>query len=205
MRRAHSREDWALGFQDETWWSRFAKPNLHAWSDKKHPLRLVEQDKKKDDPDPKALACYGLLLRWTDPEDDDQDDEILLRFVDGRPISEITIQFLEWSCDKLWERGMRVLVMIWDNASWHISGKVRTWIHEHNRKVKKEGEGVRILACLLPIKSPWLNPIEPVWLHAKRRIVEPNGTLSAATMASRICATLDCSHEPHLCVPENVS
>ena len=135
--------------------------------------------------------------------DGDRDDDMLLRFVDGRPVSEITNQFLEWVCGELWKQGKRVLVMIWDNASWHISGKVRTWLHEHNHKVKKEGEGTRILACRLPTKSPWLNPIEPVWLHAKRRIVEPNGTLTAAATADRICAALDCPYEPHLAIAKN--
>ena len=192
-----------MGFQDETWWSRFAQPNLHAWSDAGHPLRLVEQVKEKDDQDPKALACYGMLLHWATPEEAAQ-ERIWLRFVDGRPVSAITTQFLEWCCAKLWTMGIRVLAMVWDNASWHISKVVRAWIREHNRRVKEKGEGVRILACLLPIKSPWLNPIEPKWLHAKRRVAEPNGTLSAQVLADRICATFGCSHDPHLSIPENV-
>ena len=51
--------------------------------------------------------------------------------------------------------------LIWDNASWHVSHEVRTWIRAHNRAVKQTGQGVRLVPCLLPIKSPWLNPIEP--------------------------------------------
>ena len=192
-----------LAFQDETWWSRFAQPNLHTWSDAGNPLRLVEQVKEEGDSDPKALACYGLLARWTSSEALAQ-ERIWLRFVDGRPVSAITIQFLEWCCVKLRGMDMRVLAMIWDNASWHISKAVRAWIREHNRSVKETGEGVRILACPLPIKSPWLNAIEPKWLHGKKRVAEPNGTLSAQTLADRICATFDCTHEPHLSIPENV-
>src|SRR5262249_27327239 len=38
---AHS-PDWVLGFQDETWWSRLARPALHAWAEDDRPLRLVE-------------------------------------------------------------------------------------------------------------------------------------------------------------------
>jgi len=56
--------EWALGFEDETWWSRFEQPNLHAWSKGDDLLHLVEQVKSKEDPDPKALAYYGLLVRW---------------------------------------------------------------------------------------------------------------------------------------------
>lgn len=44
---------------------------------------------------------------------------------------------------------------------------------EHNRQVKKgEKEGVRIMSCLLPKERPWLNLIEPKWMHGKRRILE---------------------------------
>jgi len=196
--------DWALGFEDETWWSRFAQPHLHAWSEGDDPLHLVEQVKRKEDPDPKALACYGLLIRWTAAEDTTP-EQVWLRFVKGRPVSAITTQFLEWCCAKLQERGLRVLLLVWDNASWHISHEVHNWIREHNRQVKRNGEGVRILSCLLPIKSPWLNPIEPKWVHGKRRVVEPGRTLSAQELADRICATFECDHEEHLSIPEKVA
>jgi hypothetical protein len=35
--------DWAIGFLDEVWWSRFALPFLNAWQSKDEPVRLVEQ------------------------------------------------------------------------------------------------------------------------------------------------------------------
>jgi hypothetical protein len=53
--------DWALGFLDETWWSRLARPALHSWAEVDHPLRLVEQAVAKDDCAPKALAGCWLL------------------------------------------------------------------------------------------------------------------------------------------------
>lgn len=133
------------------------------------------------------------------------DERILLRFVDGRPVSGITIQFLEWCCERLEVMNKRVLALIWDNAFWHISKMVCAWIREHNRQVKRSGQGVRILACRLPVKSPWLNPIEPKWVHSKRRVVEPNGTLSTDELAERICDTFGCDHQAHLSIPENVS
>jgi hypothetical protein len=165
---------------------------------------LVEQTRGKDDPDPKALACYGLLLRWV-TDAGPVNEKMLLRFVDGRPVSNITIQFLDWCCQKLAEMNMRVLALIWDNASWHISQAVCGWIREHNRQVKRSGQGVRILVCRLPVKSPWLNPIEPKWLHGKRRVAEPNRTLSAGELAERVCVVLGCEHEQHLSIPENVT
>jgi len=30
----------------------------------------------------------------------------------------------------------------------------------------KDTGGVRIRVCHLPVKAPWLNPIEPKWVHA---------------------------------------
>jgi transposase len=192
-----------LGFADETWWSRFTQPRLRVWSEADRPLHLVEQARQKEDTDPKALACYGVLMRWHGPEAAMQ-EAVWLRFVDGRPVSAIAIQFLAWCCGKLQQLGVRVWALVWDNASWHRSVKVRGWIRAHNRAVKEEGVGVRILVCRLPVKSPWLNPIEPKWVHGKRRIVEPTRTLSAQEVAERVCAALNCHHEPHLSIPEHV-
>ncbi len=191
--------DWALGFADETWWSRFAQPRAHAWVEETDgPLRLVEQEAPTHDPDPKALACYGVLLRQAE-----QPERVWLRFVDGRPISAITEQFLGWCASRLQEAGVRVWVLIWDNASWHVSKRVRAWIRAHNRQVKQRGHGVRILSCYLPVKSPWLNPIEPKWVHGKRATVEPAQLLSAQEVADRVCAHFGCSHDAHLAIPDN--
>ena len=155
---------------------------------------MVAQSVAHDDPDPKALACYGLLLRFATA----QPEEVWLRFVDGRPMSGITTQFLADCCDRLAARGKRVLVLIWDNASWHISKAVKRWIREHNRQVKQEGQGVRILACQLPVKAPWLNPMEPKWVHGKRAVVEPARLLPAIELEDRICAYFHCHRQEHL-------
>jgi hypothetical protein len=195
--------DWALGFQDETWWSRFEQPRFSTWCEADQALRLIEQAKRPEDKERKALACYGLLVRWSRGAER-MDEKMLLRFVDGRPVSAITTQFLAWCCERLQAMGKRVLAMVWDNASWHISQAVKTWIREHNRQVKRSRQGVRILVCPLPVKSPWLNPIEPKWMHGKRRVAEPDRTLTIQELADRICATFDCTHEEHLSISENV-
>ena len=85
MRLAEDKLDWVVGFLDECWWSRAAQPNLHSFSEEGEPLRLVEQMVEKDDPDPKAISCYGLYT----PEL----GRTWLRFVDGRPVSGITTRF----------------------------------------------------------------------------------------------------------------
>ncbi len=196
--------DWALGFEDEVWWSRVARPHLASWAAEDAPLQLVEQRVMRRDPDPKALACYGLLVRQWDNEGK-RDERMLLRFVDGRPVSAVTTQFLAWCCDRLAAQGKTALLLVWDNASWHISKHVWGWIREHNRAVKRGEARMRIVLCFLPSKSPWLNPIEPKWMHGKRKIVEPARLLTADEIAARVCASFGCVHEPHLVMIEEVS
>jgi transposase len=130
-------------------------------------------------------------VRWA-AGDAGWQEESWLRFVDGRPVSPLTTQYLAWCCTELEVLGKTALLLVWDNAPWHVSHAVRTWIRRHNRKVKLAGYGVRIVANYLPIKSPWLNPIEPKWVHAKRRVVEPARLLSAEELIERVYAAFDC-------------
>ena len=164
---ARSRPDWALGFADEVWFSRLAQPPLSAWAAGGERLRLTLHAAERGDPEPKALACYGLWL----PEAP-AGERMPLRFVDERPVSAVTCAFLAWATECLAAAGVRALVLIWDNASWPISREVHTWLKHHNRRVKAEG-GCRLLVGRLPSKSPWLNPIEPKWMHGKLAVVEP--------------------------------
>jgi transposase len=200
IRLAQQHPDWLLGFEDEVWWSRLACPTLYAWQGAEQPLRLIEQTVARDDPDPKAMACYGLLVRaWATPTQ--RREQMWLRFVDGRPLSAVTIDFLQWCAAKAQRQGKRAVLLVWDNASWHDSHKVRDWLRQHNRQVKRSGRGVRLLACFLPSKSPWLNPIEPKWLSGKKRVVEPTRLLTAQELEERVCATYGCPREPHLVAP----
>ncbi len=205
MRLAANHPEWALGFEDETWWSRFEQPSMHSWAEEGERLRLVEQSVAKTDKDPKALACYGLLLRLRERAFGEVDERVWLRFVDGRPVSGITIRFLAWCCERLEALGKEVLLLVWDNAGWHISREVRRWIAQHNRQVKESAQGVRILPCLLPTKSPWLNPIEPKWVHGKRRVAEPDGVLTAEQLEERVCHCFDCTPEDHLSIPDKAA
>ncbi len=200
IRLARAHPDWLLGFEDEVWWNRLAHPALHAWQDEAHPLRLVEQTVARDDPDPKAIACYGLLTRsWA--ADRRRAEALWLRFVDGRPVSAVTIDFLAWCATQAAAQGKRAILLVWDNASWHDSQLVRAWLRQHNRQVKQSGCGVRLVVCALPVKSPWLNPIEPKWLYAKRKVVEPARLLNLTELTTRVCAVYGCPHEPHLIAP----
>lgn len=182
--RAQTEPTWDYGFADESWWSRVAQPHMHAWTDG-DPVRLYQKDLGKVDPEPKAVCCYGVLRL--------EQGKVWLRFVDGRPESQVTIRFLEGIIDRLNEEGKQFFVLIGDNASWHKSQMIKEWIRHSNQQARKAGT-VRLLPCLLPTKSPWLNPIEPHWIHAKRAIVEPIYTLTAVELIDRVCRYVGCEH-----------
>jgi transposase len=182
VRLAESNPDIALGYQDEVWWSRAAQPQMHSWS-QAEPLRLIQKQVPKKDPEGKAIAAYGLYLPAA--------NQMLLRFVQGRPVSAFTCAFLAWLLAHFATQGKRALFLIWDNASWHISHEVRDWIKAHNRRVKQEG-GCRLIVCRLPTKSPWLNPIEAKWVHDKRAVAEPARLLSMSELIQRVCTHYHC-------------
>ena len=86
-------DTWPVGFEDECWWSRLALPTLSSWAEEGTSLRLLQRSVAKDDPEPKVISCYGLYVP--------QLDDTWIRFVDGRPVSSITTQFLRWFTEKL--------------------------------------------------------------------------------------------------------
>jgi hypothetical protein len=113
--QAAKHPDWVVGFQDETWWTRLAQPDLFAWA-AGDPLRLGANAQDPKGGGPEALACYGVLRRDT--------GGMMLRFAEGRPVSATTEDFLGWVCRELAAEGKRVLVLVWDNAAWHVSNRV---------------------------------------------------------------------------------
>jgi len=167
--------------EDECWFSRFAQPQAHAWAAPGEELRLVQREPKRGETD-KALACFGAVRQDT--------DEVLLSFSDGQPNSLQMWLFIIGLLALARQEGKGVLVIIWDNASWHKSADLRAWKRAYNRAAKAAGEP-RLLTYRLPVKSPWLNPIEPRWLHAKRAVCEPNGELTPPVLRSRLCAHFD--------------
>jgi transposase len=165
-------------------------------------LRLVEQPVA--DGERLALACYGVLVRsW--PNRDEPTETLWLRFVEGSPVSAVTIPFLAWCLEQVAATGKTALLLVWDNATWHRSQAVRTWIAAHNAAVRAGETAVRIVPCPLPTQSPWLNPIEPLWVHGKRRIIEPARLLSLSELETRVCTALDVAQTDHLVMPEQVA
>jgi transposase len=164
--------------EDECWFSRFAQPQAHAWAEPGAQVRLVQRDPKRGETD-KALACFGALRQ--------DRQQVLLSFSAGQPNSVQMWLFIIGLLAVARAEGKRVLVIIWDNASWHKSAELRGWIRAYNRAAKAAGEP-RLLTHLLPVKSPWLNPIEPRWVHAKRSVCEADGELTSPELRRRLCA-----------------
>ena len=163
----------------------------------------MEQTVAKDEA--KALACYGVLVRWWAGDATAAREEAWLRFVEGRPVSGVTTQFLAWCCAKLAAAGKTALRLVWDNAAWHVSAAVRAWRAAPNHQVKTAGQGVRVVECRLPTKRPWLNPIEPQWVHGKRRVVEPARLLTVPELEDRVYTALGATPTDHLIMPQQVA
>ena len=83
--------------------------------------------------------------------------------------------------------------------------KKRPVVRNVSISVKRGEAVVRILSCFLPVKSPWLNPIEPHWVHAKRKVVEPDRLLSAHELETRLGDYFGCEPEPHLIIPQKAA
>jgi transposase len=188
MRLAAHHPEWVLGFADEVWWSRVAQPALHAWpADAPMQVQLLQSDAGAPDPD--AVACYGFLRHDT--------HTVLLRFVEGRPLGELTMQCLAWLCECVAQERQHVRVVIWDNASWHISAEVTWWVQAQNQRAKR-GKDVRVVIGALPAGSPWLNNIAPCWTHAKRAILAVDRKVTASEITHRVCEHFGCELLPYL-------
>ena len=109
---------------------------MHAFATAENNMRLVQRETEKCEPD-KAIACNRA--------DCDETKERFLCFADGQPNSEKSIAFLSILLAADEEPCQRVLVVIWDRATWHLSKKVVRWIRQHNQQVKQEEQGVRLL------------------------------------------------------------
>lgn len=152
-------------------------PTLQARAVGDWPLRLVAQPVAKDDPDRQALACYDMRLPKL--------DEGWRRFLEGRPASAVTTIFRAWCCREAAAHGKTAPLSIGDNASWHSSEEVREWIRDRNRQIQASGQGVRLIVYPLPIKRPWLHPIEPKWVCPSARSSSPTGCCRRRTWPSR--------------------
>ncbi len=157
-----------------------------AWAKRDPSIRVVFQDESWFSGTPKAVGQYGQrgqprTAAVTKPAHKCKGAWVLyaaLEVVTGR-----VQRFYAPRCNQTYVRqqleallaqaqadGKRVVVVIWDNASWHTAKALRRWYYRYNQTAKRTGQA-RLLLVALPSRSPWLNPLEPVFGQAKRRIV----------------------------------
>jgi len=180
--------DWVLAFLDEKWWNRLSRPRMGSWTaGASLKMHLLEPDDM--DPDPIAICCYGALRNDT--------HRVMLRFIEGRPTGDLTVQFVEWLCCELHAEGKKRLIIIWDNASWHASAAFIAWRRQHNEAVRHTA-GTEVVHFELPVASPWLNNIEPCWTEARKAIIEPERKLTAQETVDRVCQHFRCAPLPYL-------
>lgn len=127
-----------------------------------------------------ALALYGALEL--------PDKQIVVRWSDVQPSTQPTWEFLEHLVAR--HRGKRWLMVIWDNASFHRSQGLRERIRQHNRNAERQGLP-RIVPYALPVGAPWLNPIEPHWLWAKRFVYKVEHPLTPELLRERVYEYFD--------------
>jgi hypothetical protein len=60
----------------------------------------------------------------------------------------------------LLQRTVGQVILVWDQATWHTSGKVRQWLDDQDR----------IETYLLPVRSPETNPMEDLWRELKEQV-----------------------------------
>lgn len=154
---------------------------MHAWAESGAEMRLHERTPSRQEAQ-KAIACYGAVDAAT--------QQRYLMWSEGQPNTTTTITFLQRMLAVARQQEKRYLLVIWDRASWHKSAELKLWLRTYNLTAKRRGD-VRLLNCLLPVQSPWLNPMEPFWLHAKRKVVEPIDDLTPMELKRRVMALAD--------------
>ena len=181
IQRAMARPTWALGFGDEGWWSRLAQPNQHCWTDTDTTYKLQELTPPTDDPDPKALACYGLLVR-PGPQQAGPDVAPVWRWAARERCHDRFPGVVRRA-----PRGARLHRFAVDLGQCLVAPQPGGAAPGYASTISRSSGGAtggRIVVCPLPSKSPWLNPIEPQWVHGKRAVSEPDRLLSADELGS---------------------
>lgn len=124
---------------------------------------------------------------------------MLLRVVDGRPLSTVIIAFLTACCDDLARPAVPALVLIGDNTSWRFAPGCAV-------TTRWPGQPARACASTArcPSRVPGFNPIEATWVHSKRNASEADRLLSADELEARVHASSGVPRPSHLVMPTQV-
>lgn len=155
-------------FIDESWFVLWPYP-AEGWARRKRPSRIPKAKDWKRGERPPSCALYASM--------DAVKREVSAEWHPTWNQQE-TWTHLRGLLEAYRQRGIRYLIVFWDHGPWHTAASVRRRVAEHNRRARKEG-GVRVLLFYLPVKAPWLMPLEPVFGQTKRAVgAKPRGALA---------------------------
>ena len=155
---AHHR-GWAAAFTDESWfvlWPRQAS----TWAHHKRPERIRKAKSWKKGEAPPSTCLYADLDAATRQVTGEWHETWNQRE---------TWQHLKETIRRYAAQSYRFLVIFWDNAPWHLAQQLHRRLARYNRYAKRHGR-LRVLLCALPIKAPWLMPLEAVFGQTKRAV-----------------------------------
>jgi hypothetical protein len=162
VERAASDPTWGLEFEDETWFVWVPPEGVmnpeagQGWSPSGQPPRNRASRKKGKE----TFNCYGSLDR--------KENRVHWEYFEAMN-QWTTAIYLNARIAAHEALGHRVLVLAWDPAPWHLGKQLRAWIRRRNQRVKRTGEGVRVLLVVLPKGAFWLDPVDALIKHAKGR------------------------------------
>lgn len=149
----------AAVFIDESWFVLWPYP-ASSWAPVRRPQRIAEAKSWRKTERPPSCVLYGSMDGYT--------REVQSEW-HGTWNQEETWLHLQNVVAAYERRGVSYLVVFWDHAPWHLAASVQSQVAAHNRGAKQNG-GVHILLFVLPVKSPWLMPLESVFGQTKRAV-----------------------------------
>ena len=154
---ARAAPDGAAVWLDQSWFIRWPYRFWNWASDDDLP-RVAKRWSEKV----QTTALYAAL--------DDESQATFSDWANGQPNSDRTVAFLENLMTYWNEQDRRFIVLFWDHAPWHTSKQTRNWIRAYNRRAKQQGL-TRLLVSYLPVRSPWLMPLEAIFGYLKHQVL----------------------------------
>lgn len=146
-------------FIDESWFVLWPHRTT-GWAARKRPSRIPKNKSWKHGKRPPSCALYARM-------------DVVGREVGGQwhPTWDQgeTWAFLQEVIADYRKRGSRYLVIFWDHGPWHVAASVRAKVAAHNRMARRTG-GMHVALFFLPIRAPWLMPLEGVFGQTKRAV-----------------------------------
>ena len=144
---------------DESWWVLWPRPAA-GWAQRRRPQRVAKAKSWQRQDRPPSRCLYAQM---------DVNDRTVKGAWHPTWNQDETWAFLQEVIQEYATPGRRSLVIFWDNAPWHVAAALRQRVAAYNAQAKPEGK-LRVALYFLPIKSPWLMPLEPVFGQTKRAV-----------------------------------